>query len=472
MSAPLFEAWQRFVAAADDGRVTPFTIPGHKRRGATVSAALGRLLDSDVPLYGGLDTVGLRAGVLAAAEREAARYWGADWLRFSTGGSTQANQVTCLAVGRPGDTVLVARTSHRSVLSGLALAGLRPVWLPTEVDSAGVPRGIATATVRRALEENSQAQAVFLVDPSYTGTVSALAETVALCHEHDVPVVVDQAWGAHFGAHPAVPGTALAAGADAMVFSAHKSLPAVSQAAVVAAQGARLDLDRFERAVATLESTSPAGAVLASTDAARWLLETRGEPLLEALIAAVRDVRRRLAAVDVVTADVDDPLKLVLLMAPSGLDGRELEADLLAAGLPVEQADRDTVVPMVGLLDDARTLDRLATAVEAAVTGRPRRPRPVIAAPWWTMPPPVVRLDLRQAAVAAHRTVAFAAASGAVSAELIAAYPPGVPLVAPGEEFTAAVLSGLDAARAAGVRIAYAADPSLGTVQVVTPDAG
>ena len=466
---PLFAAWVEFVRRADAGAVAPFTIPGHKRHGAAVSPELARLLDADVPLYGGLDTVKLSAGVLAEAERIAARYWGADWLRFSTGGSTQANQVSTLAVGRPGDTVLVARTAHRSLLSGLALAGLRPVWLPCEVDDAtGLPSGIAVATVARALDHNPTTAAVFLVEPSYVGTLSAREEIVALCHRHDVPVVVDQAWGAHFGAHPAVPPTALQVGADAMVFSAHKTLPSFSQAAVVAARGDRLDLDRWERAAAALETTSPAGAILASTDAARWLLQTRGEPLLGALIDAVRRVRERWAAAGVVTAEVADPLKLVVRTAPSGLDGLAIEQSMLAAGLPVEQADRDTVVPMVGLLDDAATLDRLAGAVLAAGAAQPdRTPRRVVAAAHWGLAPPPQVLTPREAFSAPHRTVAVAGAVGEVAAELVAPYPPGIPLLVPGERITVEVLEAVAAARATGTRIAYAADPTFATVQVV-----
>ncbi|MHA3700609.1 aminotransferase class I/II-fold pyridoxal phosphate-dependent enzyme [Jatrophihabitans sp. YIM 134969] len=466
--APLFEAWVDVVRRSDRGRFVPFTIPGHKRRGAAVVPELGRLLDADVPLYGGLDTVKLTAGVLHEAEVSAARYWGADWLRFSTGGSTQANQVTTLAVGRPGDTVLVARTAHRSLLSGIALAGLRPVWLPCGVDDAtGLPTGVDPPMVATALDENPSVSAMFLVEPSYVGTVSPLAEIVALCHTRDVPVVVDQAWGAHFGAHPSLPRTALQVGADAMVFSAHKTLPAFSQAAVVAARGERLDLDRWERAVAALETTSPAGAILASIDASRWILETRGEPLLDALIAAVAEVRVRFADQGIVTAAVADPSKLVLLCAPSGLDGLVLEQALLAQGLPVEQADRDTVIPLVGLLDDAATLTRLADAVLAFATTSDRTPRPVVPAAHWTLAPPPQALPPGEAFTARHETVAVADAVGRVSAELVAPYPPGIPLLVPGEQITTEVLDAVAAARAAGTRIAYAADPTFRTVQVV-----
>src|SRR6185369_1582638 len=123
--APLFAAWQR----AMDADLASFTIPGHKRRAHELAPELGRLFDSDIPLYGGLDSVKLDAGVVGRAERAGAEFWGADWCRYSTGGSTHANQVAALAVGAPGDPVLVARNAHRSTVTGLVLAGLEPVWL-------------------------------------------------------------------------------------------------------------------------------------------------------------------------------------------------------------------------------------------------------------------------------------------------------------------------------------------------------
>ena len=160
--APLLGAWARFAA----GTSTPFTIPGHHRRASTVSDVLGRLLEGDVPLFGGLADIKTADSALAAAERLGAGLWGAEWCRYSTGGSTHANQVVALAAGRPGDTVLVSRAAHRSTLSGLVLAGLRPVWLPAEIDERfGIPVGVPAATVERALGEHPEAVALFCIEP-------------------------------------------------------------------------------------------------------------------------------------------------------------------------------------------------------------------------------------------------------------------------------------------------------------------
>lgn len=467
--APLFAAWRSFIRSDP----TTFTIPGHKRRAGLLDPDLGRLLDADVPLYGGADTVKLTAGVLDDAQRRAAELWGADVCRFSTGGSTHANQVLCLAVLRPGDTVLVGRNAHRSVLSGLVLAGARPVWLTVAMDEAtGVPLGVSPRTVAAALQQHPGAAAVLVTDPTYQGTISDLAGVVSAAHKHDVPVLVDQAWGAHLGFGPDLPPHALSLGADAMITSAHKMLPSFSQAAIVLAQGSRIDVDRLDRAFDATHTTSPSAAILASIDVARALLASSvGELLLGELLQSVERARAELRGLGLsVPAPHDqppgryDPAKLVIGFAAAGQSGLTAEAELLARGIPVEMADRDTIVAQVGLVDDEATIGRLVAGVAASLVlpAGPPRPAGVAAA---KTPPQV--LTPRQAFFADYECVAREDAVGRVSAELIAPYPPGVPLLVPGERIDAATLTTLDGLIASGTRIAYAADPDLHTVHVV-----
>ena len=179
----------------------------------------------------------LGRGVVAEAEARAAGLWGADLCRFSVGGSTHGNQALALAVGRPGDRVVVARTLHRSMLLGLVLAGLEPVWVRPDVDPThGLPLGVSATALESALATAPDARAVFVGDPSYVGTVGDVAALATVAQRHGIPLVVDAAWGAHLGFHPALPPHALAAGADALVTSAHKALPAWSQGALVLAR--------------------------------------------------------------------------------------------------------------------------------------------------------------------------------------------------------------------------------------------
>ncbi|WP_322097712.1 aminotransferase class I/II-fold pyridoxal phosphate-dependent enzyme [Nakamurella alba] len=467
--APLLAAWASFR-----GTHRPFTIPGHQGLAGRLSRALGALLDADVPLYGGLDTVKLSGGLLAAAEARAARLWGVDLCRFSVGGSTHGNQAAVLTVAGPGETVLVGRNAHRSVLLGLVAAGARPVWLPVAAHPAtALPVGVTTAVLADALAAHPETRAVLLTEPAYLGALSDVPAAAELAHAAGIPLVVDQAWGAHLGVAPGYPAHALAAGADIMVTSAHKTLPAYSQAALVLARSGRIDPDRFERAFEAGHTTSPAGAVLAGIDGARSVLETVGASLLTDLAATVAAARDRLRAIDGVRvpgpedfpAGQFDPAKLVVQLAGCGADGIAVEQDLLAQGMPVEMADRDTVVPIVTLVDRPADLEPLLDALVHSIrrrsTGIPREPAGHV----WD-PAEQVRTP-REAFFAPHVTVDRASAAGRICAEVVAPYPPGVPVLVPGERIDRDTLDRLAALAATGTRVAYAADPALETIQVL-----
>jgi lysine decarboxylase len=464
--APLLDGWLRFTAQAAAGELTPMSVPGHKQR----HDLTGDVTAGDAPLYGGVDTIKHADELLADAERRAAGLWGADWCRFSVAGSTHGNQALALAAGEPGRPVVVTRALHRSLLLGLVLAGLDPVWVLPAVDPAtGLPGPVPVSAVRGALARHPDACAVFLGDPSYVGTTGDLAGHAAAAHGAGVPLLVDAAWAAHLGFHPGLPPHALAAGADAMVTSAHKVLPAYTQGALVLARTGRLDPARLDRAFEATHTTSPAGAIVASIDAARALLARDGEELcgrLLRVVAAAKDRLRQVPGLDVLDGPGVEPAKLVVLLAGTGAHGIAVENDLIAAGMPVEMADRDTIIPIVTLADDEAAAARFTAALAGIIEahrGPPRRPVP--AASWTVIPE--MAMPPRQAFFCRNETRSAAQAVGRVSGELVAPYPPGVPVLAPGEVITAAALDTLRAAQADGGRIAYAADPSLATFQVI-----
>ena len=474
--APLLDGWLRFTAQAAAGELTPMSVPGHKQR----HDLTGAVTEGDAPLYGGVDTIKHADELLADAEQRAARLWGADWCRFSVAGSTHGNQALALAAGEPGRPVVVTRALHRSLLLGIVLAGLDPVWVLPEVDPAtGLPGPVPVSAVRDALARHPDACAVFLGDPSYVGTTGDLAGHAQAAHGAGVPLLVDAAWAAHLGFHPDLPPHALAAGADAMVTSAHKVLPAYTQGALVLARtdrldaarldSARLDSARLDRAFEATHTTSPAGAIMASIDAARALLARDGEELcgrLLRVVAAAKDRLRQVPGLDVLDGPGVEPAKLVVLLAGTGAHGIAVENDLIAAGMPVEMADRDTIIPIVTLADGEAAVIRFTAALAGIIEahrGPPRRPVPAAS---WTVVPEMA-MPPRQAFFCRNETRSAAQAVGRVSGELVAPYPPGVPVLAPGEVITAAALDALRAAQADGGRIAYAADPSLATFQVI-----
>ena len=465
--APLLDGWLSFR----ESQATPWTTPGHKGR----SDLVGAVVSGDLPLYGGVDTIRSRHGRLEAADRRLAALWGADWARISVGGSTHGNQALCMAVAKPGERVVVNRNLHRSMLIGLVLAGLVPVWVTPDVDpTVGLPVGVPVERVRRALSDHPDCAAVFLVEPGYIGSLSDVAGHARVAHEHGIPLVVDQAWGAHFGFHPELPPHALDVGADALVMSAHKTLPAYTQAAYVIAKTERIDADRLQRSFDALDTTSPSGTIAASADAARALLARDGFELLDRLLRAARRARVQLAEIEGLTV-VDevvlggarmDPAKLVLSVAGTGADGLAVEDDLIAAGHPVEMADRDTVVPLLTMADDEASVDSFVRVFAQVIERRRGDPRKVVPSLSWTVSPDTVMAP-RDAFFADHITVSIDDAVGRVSAELVAPYPPGIPVLAPGERITSAAVEGLHQAMAEGTQIRYAADATLRTLQVV-----
>ncbi len=464
--APLLAGWLRFTAQAQAGQLVPMSVPGHKQR----QDLTGAVVAGDAPLYGGVDSIKHADEPRADAEARAARLWGADWCRFSVAGSTHGNQALALAVGGPGRKIIVTRTLHRSLLLGLVLAGLHPVWVRPEMDEAtGLPAAVAVKTVRDALAAHPDACAVFLGDPSYVGTTGDLAGHAAAAHEAGLPLLVDAAWAAHLGFHPDLPPHAIAAGADAMVTSAHKALPAYTQGAIALARTERLDPARLNRAFEATHTTSPAGSIMASIDAARALLARDGEALCGRMLAAVAAAKRRLRQVPglaVLDGPGVEPAKLVVLLAGTGAHGYAVEDELLAVGMPVEMADRDTIVPIVTIADDSQRVADFTEVLIAAIERNRGEPRKVTAAAAWTVVPETV-ISPRDAFFAESVTLAADAAVGRVSAELIAPYPPGVPVLAPGELITAQALDSLRDVAADGGRIAYAADPTLATLQVI-----
>ena len=468
-SAPLLDAYLSYF----ETERTAFTIPGHKQKAHRLDEGLGTVVDSDTPLYGGLDEIKLTEGTLKKAEALAASLWGAQYARFSTGGSTHANQAIILALGKPGDKIAITRTAHRSVLSALVLTGLEPIWLTPEIDNAtGVPMGIPVSELERVLDQKPIA--LLLTEPGYLGTISELSALITKAHENSIPVIIDAAWGAHFGFNQNIPQHVLQLGADALITSVHKALPGYSASALLLAQGNLLNLDRIEQSFETTHTTSPAGAPLASIDACRALLQTRGEELTGQLLNNVKAFK------SAVQNNFDqpiflnpeqfptgrfDPVKIVLRANVLGLSGVDVEKQLQKSNIRVEMADRDTIVFLATLADNADDFKVLENALVPILKSLQAPARETQTSLSWSVVPKV-GMSIRDAYFADTEFVSAQEAIGRISADLIAPYPPGVAVVAPGEVLTAQIVNGLAATQQAGVRIAYASDSTLATYRV------
>jgi len=453
-----------------------FAPPGHKRAARLVGDGP---LAGDITLLTGVEDQWASSGLLRRAEAALARAWHGDWARLSVHGSTLANQAALLALARPGGSLVVSRAAHKSVLAGLVLSGLDPVWvMPDAHDERGLVLTQRPDRVAAALAAAGQPCGVFVVEPSYAGVLSDMPALVRAAHDAGVPLVVDQAWAAHFGFHPDLPPGALQAGADVMVTSLHKTLAAFSQgAALVARTGDHADPGRLATAFDGLATTSPAATIQASVDRARAQMEMHGRELLERALGLARELRAALAELPGVRV-LDsawvaggavggwDPLKLVLDVTESGCDGRALARALRLDGVQLALADQGHLVGLLSIGDESAAHERLVRALREALE-RGTTPPPPLPPPRWGGRLPEQVLTPREAFFRPSKAMPAAVAHGEISSETIASYPPGIAEVAPGERLDRELLDHLGELAGAGVRMVGCADPTLRTVRVL-----
>jgi len=481
--APLVEGIHQYRERG----VLPFSTPGHKLgvgAGDDLRELLGAdALAADIPLGGGVDDTHFGGDTLRAAEDLGAAAWGADRAFYLVNGSSAGNHAYLLAALRPGDEVIVGRDIHKSLLVALILTGANPIYVaPRLHPDLNVGLGVAAADVAVALAAHPAARLVVLVSPSYCGVASDVAAIAAVAHDHGVPLYVDEAWAPHVGFHPALPASAMASGADGAVISSHKLLAALTQSAVLLVRGDRVDHGRLATAVGMVLTTSPAATILASIDACRRQMALHGEALLDRTIALAADARRRLQAmpgVDVLDADRlgiapgrYDPTKLVIDVHCLGLTGFAAEHELRERyAVQPEMSDLVGVVCLVSLGDTAASVDRLVGAFADLAAERvgsaPTDAGADVRSSGAVLASGTPAISPRDAFFAPSLAVPLTDAVGAVSAELVIPYPPGIPVLAPGDVVSAAAVAYLRHGAAHGMYLSGPEDPTLATLRVV-----
>ena len=478
--APFIEALQRYAGTA----AVPFSTPGHKR-GAGAPSTLRQLLPDalacDIPHGGGVDTTHLSKGLLREAEKLAAAAYGGDEARFLVNGSTTGNLAMLMAAAQDGETVLVSRMLHKSLMAGLIYSGARPVFLTPEIETArNLPLAITPGRIADALASHPDAKAVVLASPSYVGVSCDLAEIARVCHEAGKPLLVDEAWGPHFHFHPALPLSAMQAGADAGVSSTHKMLAALTQGSTLVMRHGRVDVERMSTIVDMAQTTSPSALIYASLDASRRQMALDGEWLLGRTIELANDLRDRLGALSglaVIGPEIIgghpgvqlDPTRVVVDVHQLGWTGYEAEDYLRDEhGVYVEMSDLLSVMLLVTIGDSAESIGRAARGFSMlAARPRPARHSTAARSVGELLFAGVAELTPREAFMGQTRAVAIPEAHGEISAEAITPYPPGIPIVAPGERISAATIDYLRVGIAEGMYISGMADSTFETVRVV-----
>lgn len=480
--APYLEALVAYAAR----RPARFHIPGHKGG----PAADAGLLDAfgvaafahDIPtLVEGID-IGPEPTPFQQAQTLAADAWGARRSWFLGNGASQGNHAACIAAAQKGRRVIVQRNVHSSTVDGIVMAGLEPAFAAPELDpELGIAHCLTPEALAEAFELNPGASAAFIVSPTYFGAAADVAGLAEVAHANGAILVADESWGAHLQFSDRLPPSAIAGGADIALSSIHKLVGSLTQSAILhLGPGERMDEGTLDRAVTLTESTSPSGLLAGSVDAARRHAAVDGERLLAEMIEALASTRERVRSIpglDVLDERLAgrlsvhgwDPLRLAVDVRGTGASGRRVAALMLAShDVNLELVSENVLVAVFGLGEDVRTSSEiLIAALEAAVRALGEEELEDVAA--FAPPPPWGPLAMppREAFLGPQEAVELARAEGRVAAESLAAYPPGVPNVLPGERLTGETLAYIREVLETGGQVRGAVDRTLRTIRVV-----
>jgi len=462
---PLFDA---LVSLAESRKVS-FHTPGHKS-GKGISTRFRKFVGPkiftiDLTTLDEVDCLQRPVGVIKEAQELAAEAYGADHSFFLINGTTGGNHVMILSTANPGDEILVARNAHKSILTGILLTGAIPRFFPPAFDpELGILLNVTGEEVTRAMERHPNAKILSLTSPNYYGVAADLSAIVSEAKRRGILVLVDEAHGPHLHFHPTLPMSALDAGVDVCVQSTHKILGGMTQSSMLHLKGRDIDSPRVMRLLHLLQSTSPSYILMASLDLARMQMATEGEKLLGKAIDLAKDARDRINRIPGLScfgeADLPnrdfflDVTKLTICVKRLGLSGFEASAILNTEfGIQVEMADLFNILVIVSIGDRRDDLDRLVVALDSLAGRRTRATnRHAIPSP---LPPMGQQFHLppRDAFFAPSEHLPLAKAEGRISSDIVTIYPPGIPVLVPGEVVRAPTIDYLLSLASYGARI-------------------
>lgn len=488
LQTPYFDALERYI----DSGVTTFHVPGHQQgKGAHIKfrdfvKKYG--LEADVSQVLGLDDIHQPDSVVKQAQELAAEAYNADKTYFLINGSSSGNQAMILSMLNPGDKILLPRNVHRSTTGALILSGAFPVYINPEYDyEMQVDHTVTPKVLEDSLKENPDVKAVYILSPTYYGAACDIKKMVDIAHRYDKPIMVDEAWGPHFHFHPDLPTAATDAGADICINSTHKLTGSMCQASMLHVKGSRVDIGRLEAVIRLFLSTSPSCLLVASLDVARMNLACHGYELLDKTLKIAKEVRQKINAVKGLrTYGYDllgrpgveqfDGTKLTITAQELGYTGYELEQIFRKQyNLQLEMSDLFNVLALltiahsyedamkiVNVCSDIENWDREHVTLSNIKLFYKRKERPLEQPDW-----PLLRMTPREAFIAPYETVSLKESAGRICSEMITPYPPGIPILRPGDEITEDIVDHIIIEMDAGVHIQGPFDPSLNTIRVV-----
>ena len=476
VAMPLVEAMLKYK----NEDVYPLHTPGHKGgRGmeALLHQEMGASVRMDVSLMSELDDIHEPESYIKEAQELAARTYGSDACFWCVNGTSQAIHAMLMTALNPGEKLLLPRNAHRSVAGGLILGGIEAVYLQPEYSEGfGLMLQVTPAAIEAALAADSSIKAVLLTSPNYYGVAADVQAIADICHTHGAVLLVDEAHGPHLGFSEALPPSALQGGADACAQSTHKILGAMTQCSMLQVQGARLDLQRAADVMSVLTTTSPNYLLMASLDAARAQVQAHGAEMAEQAVAAAGKLRalcRAHAGLKVLEeADCGglrlDSTKVTVNFAGWGYTGVEVGEALRRARVAVELVDAQNVLFLVTYADITSDYDAALARIDAVLSELEQHKRePQTAATVGAVPVTSSAMKLRDVFYASKQAVSLDAAVGCVCGEQVSFYPPGIPVLLPGEVITREIVEYCKAMKALGLPVSGPADNELKSIRIV-----
>ncbi|WP_310176542.1 aminotransferase class I/II-fold pyridoxal phosphate-dependent enzyme [Neobacillus niacini] len=462
-----------------------FHIPGHKKGNGMdpeFREFIGEnALSIDLINIGPLDDLHLPKGIIKQSQELAAEAFGADYTFFSVQGTSGAIMAMIMSVCGPGDKILVPRNVHKSIMSAIVFSGAVPIFIHPEVDSHfGISHGITPDSIERALVLHPDTKAVLVINPTYYGVSGDLRKIVKISHSRNIPVLVDEAHGAHIHFHEELPLSAMEAGADLAATSVHKLGGSLTQSSILNLQGNLVSSKRVQSILSMLTTTSTSYLLLASLDVARKSLATEGQALLEDTIRKAEKTRSKINQIDHLycmgrevlessAAVAMDPTKLLISVKELGIIGYEVEKWLRNKfNIEVELSDLYNILCIVTPGDSEEDLQILIQALtELSQEHKIQADKKVNSSSVLLPKIPSLALTPRDAFYAETEVVPFEQSAGKIISEFVMVYPPGIPIFIPGEIITEDNLLYTRKNIEAGLPVQGADDEELKTIRVI-----
>ncbi|PSB28990.1 aminotransferase class I/II-fold pyridoxal phosphate-dependent enzyme [Chlorogloea sp. CCALA 695] len=473
---PLLDALKKYARSNH----AAFYTPGHKR-GQGISPQLidcfgSEVFKVDLPELPEIGSLFDCQGVIQSAQEYAAAAFGADDTYFLVNGSTCGIVAAILATCGVGDKIILPRNVHQSAIAGLILSGATPIFINPEYDPVlDIAHSITVEGVESALKQHSDVKAVMMVYPTYFGVCGDVKAVAHLTHKYNIPLLVDEAHGAHFAFHPDLPISALKAGADLSIQSIHKTLGALTQASMLHVQGDRINRDRLTKSLELVQSSSPSSLLLASLDAARQQMAVKGKHLMSRTLQLAERARHQISQIpglSVLELTIATPgfvaldkTRLTVNVSGLGLTGFAVDEILVDCGVIAELPSLQNLTFIISLGNTDADIEQLLQALKIATKHKQ------ILAMESTITPfnheSKLALTPRQAFYAIAETLPIEQTCDRICAELVCPYPPGIPVLIPGEIVTTEAIIYLQKIQSLGGYISGCADSSLQTLKVI-----